>query len=192
MNTPWISNFLPVADRPMKLPTCLPMHVKISAARSPSTSRSSPWNCRSGNASNQATAKCNSDAGIQPAGKDDDFYKFLTFYDNRDEYNKISRIFEPSNRFYPETNAWNWQWDSPDSRSQYRGLRNASRTAYRRAVYLIGAALANRLLSAVHAYRAVKQYNRKLRHEKGNLEIGLSRVRLQKPLSFRLTVTKAF
>lgn len=131
-------------------------------------------------------------AGIQSTGKDDNFYKFLTFYDNRDEYNKISRIFEPSNPFYPETNQWNWQWDSRESRTRYRELRNASKTAYRRAVYLIGGAVANRLLSAVHAYRAVKQYNRKLRQEKGNLEIGLSRFRFQKPLGFRLTVTKAF
>lgn len=131
-------------------------------------------------------------AGIDPAGKDENFYRFLTFYDNRDEYNQLSRLFSPENPFYPETDAWNWQWDSPASRLDYRSIRNSSKSAYRRALYLGLASLGNRLLSAVHALRAAKSFNNKLSPEKSKLQVKIDRIRWGKNAGVSITVTQLF
>jgi len=62
-------------------------------------------------------------AGADPEGKNEQFWRSLTFYENRDEYNKIGRITNLNNPFYPEIAAFNWQWDSDSSRSFYRKRR---------------------------------------------------------------------
>jgi hypothetical protein len=96
-------------------------------------------------------------AGIDPTGKDDDFYKNLTFYDNRDEYNTDGRIINPGAPYYPNTAAYDWQWDSRTSRDSYRILKNASKSAFRKATFMIGVAVLNRIISGIDAFRAVKK-----------------------------------
>ncbi len=101
-------------------------------------------------------------AGIVPEGKDDNYYERLTYYDNRDQYNQFTRLFNgPEAPIYPETDYWNWEWDSIDSRSEYRDLRNQSKNAYRRSLYMLGLAGLNRIISAVDAFRDAKKFNRK-------------------------------
>ncbi|OGC87746.1 MAG: hypothetical protein A2142_06070, partial [candidate division Zixibacteria bacterium RBG_16_48_11] len=101
-------------------------------------------------------------AGIIPDGKDDDFYERLTYYDDRDQYNQFTRLYNgPESPVYPETDYWNWIWDSNDSRSKYRDLRNQSKNAFRRSVYMVGLAALNRVVSALDAFRGAKKYNSK-------------------------------
>jgi hypothetical protein len=101
-------------------------------------------------------------AGIVPEGKNDDFYERLTYYDDRDQYNQFTRLYNgPEAPIYPETDYWNWEWDSFDSRSEYRDLRNQSKNAYRRSLYMLGLAALNRVISAVDAFRDAKKFNRK-------------------------------
>src|SRR3990172_4434817 len=58
-------------------------------------------------------------AGINPDGKDDDFYERLVFYDNRDEYNQLTRLFNgPQAPVYPESDFWDWEGDSQASPSK--------------------------------------------------------------------------
>lgn len=109
-------------------------------------------------------------AGVNPEDKDDDFYERLTFYDDRDQYNQLTRLYNgPEAPIYPEIEFWNWEWDGFNSRSKYRDLRNQSKTAYRRSLYMVGLAGLNRILSALDAFRGAKNFNRQKALEREEL-----------------------
>ena len=99
-------------------------------------------------------------AGIDPDGKDDFFYDMLAFYENRDEYNKVSRVYTRTHPFFPEIPSWDWQWHSDDHRLRYRDIKNDSRANGRNANFVLGAAFANRIISAIDAWRSARAYNR--------------------------------
>lgn len=120
---------------------------------------------REGDYQNYAVAH----AGADPAEKDEQFWRSLTFYENRDEYNKIGRVTNLANPFYPENAFYNWQWDSPASMQQYRQLRNSSKTAHRRAIFTLALLGIERLVAAADAYRLAKKINSKT--SSGELEV---------------------
>ncbi len=132
-------------------------------------------------------------AGINPDGKDDKFYERMTFYDDRDQYNQFTRLFNgPAAPVYPETDYWNWEWDSSNIRAEYRDLRNQSKNAYRRSLYLLGLAGLNRILSAVEAFRGAKKFNRlkAFEQEQIGLHPGVNLFGSNRKIS--LTATKSF
>jgi hypothetical protein len=105
-------------------------------------------------------------AEVDLEGKNDDFFEDITYYDNRDEYNQFARLYNGDKAvIYPENDFWNWEWDSQDSKGRYRELRNQSKSAYRRALYMVGLAALNRVVSVLDAVRSVKKFNRKLGSE---------------------------
>ncbi|HLG94095.1 MAG TPA: hypothetical protein VI546_04600 [candidate division Zixibacteria bacterium] len=110
-----------------------------------------------------------SHAGADPTGKDEQFWRSLTFYENRDEYNKIGRVTNLANPFYPEIAFYNWQWDLPESMRQYREMRNSSKTAHRRAIFTLALLGVERLVAAADAYRLAKKINSKA--ASGELEV---------------------
>jgi hypothetical protein len=123
--------------------------------------RKNAW--RSDDAVNYAV----SHAQLNPEGKDDEFLENLEFYQNRDEYNTAGRIIDPTRPFLAETDDTYWQWDDPASRANYRDIRNSAETASRNRTFTFYAALLNRVVSAVDAFRIVKQSNAHLRDQKG-------------------------
>jgi hypothetical protein len=48
-----------------------------------------------------------------------------------------------------------WQWQSEEDQARYRDLRKKSQLSFRRATYMLGLAIANRILSAMDAARSV-------------------------------------
>jgi hypothetical protein len=122
-------------------------------------------NQRKGDYQNYAVAH----AGADPTGKNEQFWRSLTFYENRDEYNKIGRVTNLANPFYPENAFYNWQWDSPASMQQYRELRNSSKTAHRRGIFTLALLGVERLVAAADAYRLAKKINSKA--SSGELEV---------------------
>jgi len=104
-------------------------------------------------------------AGIDPGGKNDEFFKNLTFYDNRYDYNTTGRIINPRAPYYPDTRPYYWQWDNDDSRSTYRNIRNASKTAFRKATFMIGVAVFNRIISGIDAFRVASKVAHKVKDD---------------------------
>jgi TM2 domain-containing membrane protein YozV len=99
-------------------------------------------------------------AGVINAGKDDTFYEKMTYYESRDYYNQITRVYDRNEEnTYPEDEFWNWEWDREESRERFRELRNQSKSANRRAVFMLGAAVVNRIVSAIDAYVAIRSFN---------------------------------
>jgi hypothetical protein len=113
-------------------------------------------------------------AGVDPEGKDDFFYDMLGFYDNRDDYNKVSRVYTRTNPFFPEVPEWDWQWDSSSERLEYRNIKNSSRAQGRNANFSLGFALANRVISAVDAWWSAKNYNRRFSPFYSNVHLKLT------------------
>lgn len=109
-------------------------------------------------------------AGIDPAGKNDDFYKNLTFYDSREDYNTAGRVIDPGDPYYPNTASFYWDWDTDNSRNSYRGMRNDSETAYRNRDFMIGMAVLNRVIASIDAFRlARKKLNSRVDKFRGDL-----------------------
>jgi hypothetical protein len=104
-------------------------------------------------------------AGIDPAGKDDSFYKNLTFYENREDYNSAGRIIEPTAPYYPPGPSYYWQWDRQSSQDEFHSIRNASKSAFRKATFMIGVAVFNRIVSSIDALRTVKSMAGRVRDE---------------------------
>ncbi|MEW5924182.1 MAG: hypothetical protein AB1746_09355 [Candidatus Zixiibacteriota bacterium] len=96
-------------------------------------------------------------AGIDPAGKSEDFYKNLTFYDSRMDYNTAGRVIDPGDPYYPNTSAYYWDWENDASRSFYRGMRNDSETAFRNRDFMIGVAIFNRIIAGIDAFRLARK-----------------------------------
>jgi hypothetical protein len=100
-------------------------------------------------------------AGADINGKPDLFFEKMTYYDNLNIYNQLASVYDgPEAQLFPSTDSYWWNWDSDASRSHYRALRNRSKRAYQRSLFLLGAALANRILSGIDAYRAAAAYDR--------------------------------
>ena len=99
-------------------------------------------------------------AGVDVNGKPDSYFETLTYYDNIDIYNQLERLYERSEaQTYPDTPEYYWNWDSDANRFHYRNLRNDSKDAYRKSLLFLGAALVNRVLSGIDAYRSAGSYN---------------------------------
>jgi hypothetical protein len=103
-----------------------------------------------------------SHAGVNLSGKSDDFFDDLAFYYSRDEYNQFALLYHREDvKPYPENDFWNWEWNSSNSKSYYRDLKNRSKTAYRKALYMVGLSVVNRIVSVIDAMRTVRNYNRR-------------------------------
>ena len=115
-------------------------------------------------------------AGVSRTGLSDEFYATIRDYDASDEYEadvKTDGRFEIGDpaaidpdaldQYFLENRVSDyqpWVWESTDRRLQYSEVRSSSKTSYRRADYMIAAAAANRVVSAVVAYAAARSAKR--------------------------------
>jgi hypothetical protein len=100
-------------------------------------------------------------SGAKINGKSDLFFEKLTYYDNLNEYNQLAPLYDgPEAQIFPSTPDYWWNWDSQANQDRYRALRNQSKNAYRRSLFLVAGALVNRLLSGIDAYRSASSQDR--------------------------------
>jgi hypothetical protein len=105
-------------------------------------------------------------AGIDLGGRDEEFRRIVGIYPSSDEYNRLVVYRDAANLYYDDPvkyreyiaqhelkGANTWTWDSFDSFERYVEQRKQTRRAALRANAMLGLALANRLVSAIHAAR---------------------------------------
>jgi hypothetical protein len=98
-------------------------------------------------------------AGADVDGKSDLYFEKLTYYDNINEYNQLARLYDGNEAVvFPTSPDYYWNWDSNENRDHYRDLRNQSKNAYRRSLFFVGAALLNRILAGIDAYRTADSF----------------------------------
>jgi hypothetical protein len=113
-------------------------------------------------------------AKVNLEGKSESFFDRLAFYDSRDQYNQLAPLYHREERQpYPEDDFWYWAWDSRESRSHYRDLKNRSKDASRKALYVVGLSLVNRIVSVVDAMKTVRSYNRRKSLELSRIKFDL-------------------
>lgn len=94
--------------------------------------------------------------------KNDEFRDWVGFFDSIDEFNTIGRVFAPERPYLQDTEENHWFWSDPSERRTYRHLKNRSREADRRADFMIGAAVVNRIVSVIDAVVTARGMRRKL------------------------------
>lgn len=113
-------------------------------------------------------------AHVENTGHSDDFYATLREYASSEDYETVIKqegrfelypnvSYEALEIYYAANRVSDfepWQWDSLERRLQYSEMRSSSKTSYRRADYMIALAAANRVVSAIFAYTAVRTANR--------------------------------
>jgi hypothetical protein len=122
-------------------------------------------------------------AGVDAEGKPDEFYRALGQYARSDpgpgSYNESirreARALYPDDRERQEQYLLEngyfgddaWQWRSEEDRARYKSLRKKSQLSFRRGTYMLGIAVANRILAAMDAARSVSKPSQPAREPLG-------------------------
>jgi len=106
-------------------------------------------------------------AGIDLHGRSDEYRRIVGSYPNSDEYNRLVVYRDAANLYFNDPAAYRayiaahqisgsnaWSWSDPDSYARYSAQRKSSQKAGLRANTALALALANRLVSAIHAASA--------------------------------------
>jgi hypothetical protein len=127
-------------------------------------------------------------AGISGGDHSDDYYGIIAEYDSWAEYEEAVKS-EGRFAIYPDAGAAAleeyfvenrvsdyeaWEWKSADVRRDFRSYRSSSKTSYRRALYAVAVAGANRVASAFFSLKATNDANRALEERRVgyHIEIG--------------------
>ncbi len=105
-------------------------------------------------------------AGIDLAGRDEEFLRIVGSYASSDEYNRLVVMRDAANQFYNDPDAYRayiakyslsgtngWTWQDEASFLRYGAQRKDSQRAALRANTALALAIANRLLSILHVAR---------------------------------------
>jgi hypothetical protein len=106
-------------------------------------------------------------AGIDLHGRSDEYRRIVGSYPSSDEYNRLVVYRDAANLYFNDPAAYRayiaaheitgsnaWSWVDPDSYARYSSQRKSSQKAGLRANTALALALANRLVSAIHAASA--------------------------------------
>lgn len=128
-------------------------------------------------------------AGVNPQGKDDQYYVDIGNFLDISQYNeKQLRDREPE-RLYDPAAGYSWQWQSDADRAQYRAERISAETMYNDKKFVVAAVIINHVASAINAARSAVSYNAGLSDLSFHAEVMGGFVR---PHGVMVTVTKAF
>jgi hypothetical protein len=132
-------------------------------------------------------------AGIDPAGKGDQYYVDVGNYLNIEEFNiQKARDREPD-RMYPERAGYDWYWRSDNDRSAYRDQRISAENMFNNRKFVVAAVLINHVASAINAARSAVSYNNRLDEQSGELGFKAELLGgLFHPHGVMLTVSKGF
>lgn len=112
-------------------------------------------------------------AGISGADHSDDYYSVIAEFDSWTDYEESIKS-EGRFALYPDAGAAAleeyfvehrvsdyepWVWKSADVRRDFRSNRSSSKTSYRRALYAVAVAAANRVASAFFVIKATNDAN---------------------------------
>jgi len=110
-------------------------------------------------------------AGIDPSGKDDQFYVDISNFLNVYDYNEAQLRDRELRQVYDPAGGYAWQWNSDASRQLYRDQRISSVNMFNNEKFIVAAVIVNHVLSAINAGRTAVLHNREVDRQSGGLEI---------------------
>ncbi len=120
-------------------------------------------------------------SGANPARRDDEYFDALEDYLSSNEHNLVverqASLFYPNDpalqQEYIEAHSYfgedEWEWDGLDNRSQYWDKRREAREHERRASFMPGFAIINRIVSVVDVLLFTKQQKFGLETSQGRI-----------------------
>uniref|UniRef100_A0A7V2ZKQ2 DUF5683 domain-containing protein n=1 Tax=Ignavibacterium album TaxID=591197 RepID=A0A7V2ZKQ2_9BACT len=130
-------------------------------------------------------------AGINPEGKDEDFYATIGLYTSIESYNNEKALERRYDEMLSEQKFY-WKWNSTEERKTYRSMWTSSEQTFNDIRFVVGAMLVNRLLSAINAVRSVSSYNSSFENEVSwNVSLGLDRNQLNQEM-YKLNFITSF
>lgn len=112
-------------------------------------------------------------AGINPAGKDDQFYVNVGNFLNAYDYNNKKLRDRDLDKVYDDP-SYSWQWDNDADRARFRDLRVSADNAFNNSRFVIAAVIVNHIISAINAARLTSKYNSALETRTSSFEIRAS------------------
>jgi TM2 domain-containing membrane protein YozV len=132
-------------------------------------------------------------AGLDPSGKNDQFYVDAGNFPDTYSYNDKKLRDRTPQKVYDVSAGYWWRWDSDQSRATFRDQRIRSETMYNNRKFVGAFLLLNRLASAINAGRLAIAHNRALEAEAVNLRFGAELLGgWWHPHGVALTVTRTF
>ncbi len=101
-------------------------------------------------------------AGIDPTGKNDDFFVNIENYSDIHDFNEQRLNERRTDELYPDDPAWQWAWDSEANRQEYKDQRIHADEMHNAVTFFVLGMVANRIWSAIQAASSVRQYNASL------------------------------
>ena len=112
-------------------------------------------------------------AGVDPKGKNDTYYTNIGNYADIGQYNAAKLRQRNLEDYYQDTARYYWKWDTAANKAHFDQIRIASEKARNRSTFVLGAILANHLVSAIDAVWSVNRHNKNLAsHTHFNLHFG--------------------
>jgi hypothetical protein len=109
-------------------------------------------------------------AGIELAGKDDQFFVDAGNFISVDEFNQSRlRSRDVEGLYDPATHAW--QWDTEANQIKFTNLRKRSELSFSRANLVVAGVLANHIVSGIHAAWVAHKKSSAKANEKGELHV---------------------
>jgi len=98
-------------------------------------------------------------AGVNPAGKNDQFYVDVGNFLNVADYNDKKLRDRTSSLVYDPAAGYDWQWGSDSQRLTFREMRVHSENVFNNEKFIGAAILVNHVASAINAARAAIAHN---------------------------------
>ena len=99
-------------------------------------------------------------AGVNLEGKNNTYFIDVGNFDSIYEHNAYRLQQRNFNKYYQDIDFYYWQWDSQASRDTFDRLRISADTAENRATFILGAIVANHIVSAIDAVWSVRRYEK--------------------------------
>jgi hypothetical protein len=100
-------------------------------------------------------------AGSNSLRKDEQYWIDIGSSDNIYSFNEQRLRDRNKDALYQENSVYYWQWDNKDSRKYYNNLRVKEHDWERRATFIVGAFILNRVVSAIDVIRIIRRENKK-------------------------------
>lgn len=102
-----------------------------------------------------------SHAGIDPSGKDDQFFVDVGNFLNTYEYDEKKLRDRAVDKLYDINSTYFWRWDSDPNRASYHDMRISHDRVFNNARFVIAVIVVNHIASAVNAARLAVSHNKR-------------------------------
>lgn len=140
---------------------------------------------------NDARLFASRNAGVKLAGQDDKYFVDIGNYADIYWYNERKLQDRQDDKLYDPASTYFWQWNNEASRQKYRNIRIKSDEVFNSRQFIVGAILANHIVSAINAGMLASKINKEA-DITSSFQIGSKlRVTANNP-EFVFTISKLF